>query len=89
MKDKIEIYVRQSAGSNFLTLYIPERLRKDFIAGIADGRFQSNDSEVNLELFVLPEWMTNAESKKHIEDDSTPIHIRIPISVINTYFDSD
>lgn len=87
MKPQIEIYVRQSAGTNHLRLFVPMALREKFIRGLESGSFESDAATINLELPGLPEWITDEDQRVRIEKEFNGIHMQIPISVISTYFD--
>lgn len=87
MDKEIEIYVRPSAGSNFLTIYAPSSTRDKLIAFLKNGVFQDPKTITHLELSVLPEWITDANQRAAFERDLGSIHIRIPIAAMNAYFE--
>ncbi len=69
----IEISVRHTHNGTLLNIHLDARAKQRLIAGLQSGRFDSRDTPINLELSVLPEWLTDPEST----------HARIPITVIN------
>ena len=86
MSGEIEIYVRQSGDRNLLTLHIPERLREAFIAALRAGSFGGKSSEMQVELSVLPEWVTDEDQRDLLLEDGFPIHVRIPIAEITASY---
>ena len=86
MDKEIEIYVRQSAGTNFLTIYAPSSSRDKLIDSLKCGSFQDPNTTIHVEMHVLPEWITDANKRAAVERDLGSIHIRIPIFAISTYF---
>jgi hypothetical protein len=79
MSNKIEIYVRNSGNRTLLNLYIPRKMRDEFIAALQNGSFEDRNTDINLELSVLDKWRTDT-------DVSEP-HIRVPITAINIQSD--
>ena len=79
MSNRIEIYVRNSGNRTLLNLYIPRKMRDEFIAALQNGSFEDRNTDINLELSVLDKWRTDT-------DVSEP-HIRVPITAINIQSD--
>lgn len=86
MDKNIEIYVRQSASRNFLTVHASPEIRDTLLNGLREGSFECGGSPTHLELSILPEWITDEDQRCHVKGDLDPIHVRIPISVICTHF---
>lgn len=89
MSKEIEIYVRPSSGRNHLNWYVSKLLQEKLITGLKNGTFDSDGVEINLELSILPEWITDEQQRARFESANESIHIRVPVSAINTYFDED
>lgn len=69
----IEIYVRHNSDGAMLNIHLDASTKERFIAALQEGRFSSADVSINLELFVLPQWVTDPEYG----------HVRIPLTAIN------
>jgi len=85
MHPKIEIYVRPSADDTFLTIYVPESLRDGFIEGLKNGVYKCEKGMVNLELAVLPEWLTDTNQKEWLSNNDGSMHMRTGLTAINIY----
>lgn len=73
-KKPMEVYVRHQSGpSALLTFHLDLEQRLQLIEALATGR--EVEMAAQLELSVLPQWMTNL-------DEDTP-HATIPIRLIN------
>ena len=86
MNHQIEIYIRPSGDSTILNIYVPENLREKFINGINTGTFDSSNLPINIEFSVLPHWLSNKDSRTAQFTKSADLHVRLPISSINTHF---
>lgn len=86
MENQIEIYVRQSAGRTLFNLYVPEQMQKKFIEALRMGSFEAESTPTHLELSVLPEWVTDQDQRKELSSLGEPLHLRVPITCINTQF---
>ena len=84
MNTQIEIYVRPSVGRVLLNIYLGADVRDRFVDGIGRGEFECRDAPTHLELSVLPEWVTDPELRVKIAALDSPIHVRIPLTHINT-----
>jgi len=87
MSHKVEIYVRQSAGRNYLNFHVSNILREKLLASLKNGAVDSDGVDINLELSILPEWITDEEQRARFENQRESMHIRVPVSAINTYFE--
>jgi hypothetical protein len=84
MSSGIEIYVRPSGDRVLLNIYVPKSVRKQFLEGLRSGSFGDGDARINMELSVLPQWITESEDRVA---NQLPTHIRVPISAINVQSD--
>lgn len=88
MKNRIEIYIRQSGGSGtLLNFHIPNNLREKFIEGLKNGAFECEAGSANIEISVLPEWITDPEQRGQLLHNDNPIHMRTCINTINILSD--
>jgi hypothetical protein len=83
MAKKIEIYIRDSGDRTYLNFYIPEALKEHLIDAVQTGSFSDDGVEVNLEVAVLPKWITDQVQKRNAELVNQSVHVRIPVDMIN------
>ncbi|SIQ87876.1 hypothetical protein [Aquipseudomonas alcaligenes] len=69
----IEINIRHRSDGAMLNIYLDRKTKAALIAALESGQFADSNTPINIELSVLPEWLS--------EPGST--HARIPISEIN------
>ena len=86
MKDKIEIYIRNSSSGTFLNLHIPSRMKEQIVSAIQKGSLDVNDLAVTVELPVLPEWVSDQEIRAKVAKLNEHIHLSIPITSLNCNF---
>lgn len=84
---QIEIYVRPSAHRVMLNFHVPEALKEALIAGIRNGSFSTDAARMNVELTLLPQWITDKSVRMQYEELTEDVHARIPIDTINTNFE--
>jgi hypothetical protein len=84
MSSGIEIYVRPSGDRVLLNIYVPKSVRSQFLEGLRSGSFGDDDVRINMELSVLPQWLTESDDGVA---NQLPAHIRVPISAINVQSD--
>ena len=71
MANGIEIYIRPSGGRNLLDFHVPAALREQFVQGFSNGRFDSKDVNVHLEMPIRPEYFSGlSENHLRFEIDS-------------------
>lgn len=85
--NRIEIYVRPSGDRVMLNFHVPEALKEALIAGIRDGSFSTDAARMNVELSLLPQWITDGDDRKAYEKQFSSVHVRIPIDTVNTNFE--
>lgn len=74
-KAKIELYVRHSSNGTMLNFYLSPEGKECLQNALLDsGHVDGESVEINLELSVRPDWIT---------DSDNPAHLRIPISALN------
>ena len=73
----IEIYIRHRSDGAMINIYLDRKTKTALIAALESGKFADPSTPINLELSVLPEWLS--------EPGST--HARSPISEINVSTD--
>lgn len=83
MKDKIEIYLRNSSAGTFLNLHIPSQMKEQIIAAIQKSSLNMNDLAMTVELPVLSEWISDQEVRDKVIELNEHIHLSIPITSIN------
>ena len=86
VKDKIEIYVRNSSAGTFLSLNIPSQMKEQIVSANHMGGFEVNDFSVTVELSVLSEWISDREIRAKVAELNEHIHLRIPITSLNVNF---
>jgi hypothetical protein len=86
-KSRIEAYVRHSFNGATLNLHVAGTMRDKILQGIAAAAIDGTSNEIHLELSVLPQWVTDVETRRTVEAVGTPIHIRIPLDSINVVRD--
>lgn len=69
----IEIYVRHRSEGAMLNIYLDQKTKVELITALQSGKFEGGKIPINLELSILPDWLSEADS----------MHARIPISEIN------
>ncbi len=86
MKDKIEIYFRNSSTGIFLNLHIPSQMKEQIVSAIQKGSFDVSDLAMTVELPVLPEWISDLEVRSKVAKLNENIHLSIPITSLNCNF---
>jgi hypothetical protein len=87
-KSDIDAYVRDTGSEKFLSVYVPEGLRRSFVDCLQKGEFNPSrfNSSFALELSVQPDWITDgkqrAAAKRRIEN----LHIRVPLDAIKVTY---
>ncbi len=89
MAKKLEIYVRNSTERSLLMLHIPARSRNNFLDSLKRGEFAEDDLEMNLELTIRPEWISDPIEREKFVFSGNSIHIRIPLSAITTSYSNE
>lgn len=89
MKKNIEIYVRNSSRHNFLMFHMGKSKKKTLIKGFDSGDIDSKDVEINVEMNILPEWITDLEQRELFEENIFGLHVRIPVSKITVSYSED
>ncbi|MCP1318387.1 hypothetical protein [Vreelandella lionensis] len=69
----IEIYIRHRSEGALLNIYLDKKTKVALVAALENGKFDDPNVPINLELSILPQWLS--------EENST--HVRVPISEIN------
>ena len=64
-KDGIEIYVKKSGDEVLLMFHVPDGLREEFIQGLAKGSFETDYTEMHVEMHLLPQWRSH-DSEDHL-----------------------
>jgi hypothetical protein len=78
MRRQVEIYVRDSDQSAAMHFHYTGTSRDEFLCALQTGKLKLSSFKIDLELSVLPEWVTDPEQRAAVAT-SGPIHIRIPI----------
>lgn len=86
VKDKIEIYIRNSSAGTFLNLHVPSQMKEQIVSAIQKGSLDVNDLAMTVELPVLPEWISDREIKAKVAKLNEHTHLSIPITSINCNF---
>ena len=69
----IEIYIRHRSEGAMLNIYLDQKTKLALVAALENGKFDDPSVPINLELSLIPEWLS--------EENST--HVKIPITEIN------
>lgn len=89
-QNQIEAYLRDTGYEKFLSIHMPERLRRAFADCLQKGEFNPNwfGSSLALELSVQPEWLTDSRQRAAAKRRAGNQHIRVPLDAIKiTYAD--
>ena len=78
----VEIYVRVSGGA-MINFYMTDDVREKFRKALMSGEVSCREFPINLELSVLPEWVTDEKQRRKLEKAHEIVHVRIPITHIN------
>ena len=89
MTKKIEIYLRHSSGRSLLMFHVPASNRNNFLEGLKRGEVSGNELGINLELSVLPEWITDPTERENFIRSGSNIHIRISLASITASYSED
>jgi hypothetical protein len=89
MTKKLEIYLRHSSRRTLLMFHVPDSEQKNFVESLQRGDFSSTTVEINLELSVRPEWISDPEAREAVKRSGTDIHIRVPLSAITATYSPD
>lgn len=87
-EEGIEIYIRPSGDNVVLKMFIPTRLREQFIDGIRNGCFDGGGVRINFEMHAQSKWATNCDEDTEIGLAEEPVHMRFPIDQIITSFEN-
>ena len=87
-KSQIEAYIRNTGYEKFLSLHLPESLRRAFADSLQKGEFSPRwfNSSLNLELSVQPEWLTDGRQRVAARRRSENLHIRVPLDSIRVSY---
>lgn len=86
-KNCLEVYVRHNSSGAMLNILADDLMRERIVNSLSAGKVDGTDISINLELSVLPEWVTDPETRKRVGQIPGTIHIRVPLAAINMLFE--
>ena len=66
-----------------INVHMPNEVREKFRKAVMAGEISCREIPINLELAILPEWVTDEKQRRKLEKAHEIIHVRIPITRIN------
>jgi hypothetical protein len=83
-KSRIEAYIRDTGHEKFLSVHMPESLRRTFSGCLEKGEFEPSwfGSSLALELSVQSDWITDSRQRAAARRRSDNLHIRVPLDAI-------
>lgn len=83
MENEIAIYVRPSGDDTYLHFHVPTDRCEALFSGFKNGSFENTDTDIHLEISILPEWITDESQREQLTQCTKVVHLRIPITRIN------